>query len=317
MGKRIILDCDTGTDDALAILYALSRPDLELVGVTTVFGNTDIVQTTRNTQQILELAGRDDVPVARGAEHPLVGQFQGGNPAVHGRNGLGDVELPLPRLRPVDASAVEFLLAQLGAAPGEITLIPTGRLTNIANLVRHAPESARLVAGCVFMGGAVTVPGNVTPVAEANIHGDPEAASIVFESGMPLTMVGLDVTMRAMLTPQQLERISESGGRVLRVAGEIARFRLRSYQQRNPLAGGCAIHDVLAVEVAVDPSIVQTTRWPVEIETRGTFTRGMTVADRRPSITARPNVDVCVEVDAPRFLQRFEEGLRAYRGAAP
>ncbi|HLJ61925.1 MAG TPA: nucleoside hydrolase [bacterium] len=314
MTTRIIIDCDTGTDDALAILYALSRPDLDVLGITTVFGNTDIAQTTRNTLQVLELVGRAGVPVARGAEHPLVGRFTQGAAWIHGRNGLADIELPIPVRRPEEASAPEFLRRQLRGAPGEITLVATGRLTNIATLLRQDPECARLVRRCVLMGGAVTAPGNVTPVAEANICGDPEAAAIVFGSGMPMTMVGLDVTMRALLSQSQIDRLARAGGRVLDVASEIAAFRLRSYRRRDPRIGGCAIHDVLAVDVVADPTVVRTQRWPVEIETKGDVTRGMTVADRRPHTTAPPNADVCVEVEADRFLERFEERMGTYRG---
>jgi len=313
MTTRILMDCDTGTDDALAIFYALSRPDLEVVGVTTVFGNTDVAQTTRNTLQILDLAGRADVPVARGAEHPLVGQFTQGAAWIHGRNGLAEVTLPAPARRPVDAPAHEFLLEQLRAAPGEITLVPTGRLTNIATLLRKAPECARLVRRCVLMGGAVAVPGNVTSVAEANIYGDPEAAAVVFDSGMPITMVGLDVTMRAILTEAQIDRLARAGGRALEVVGTVAAFRVQSYKRRDPRIGGCVIHDVLAVDVAADPTIVRTQRWRVDVETNGAHTRGMTVADRRPHTTAQPNADVGVEVDAGRFLERFEERIMTYR----
>ena len=313
MTTQILMDCDTGTDDALAILYALRHPDLDVVGVTTVFGNTDITQTTRNTLQILELAGRTDIPVASGAEHPLVGQFTQGAAWIHGRNGLGEVDLPPPSSRAVGASASEFLLRQLRAAPGEITLVPTGRLTNIAVLLRQAPECVQLIRRCVLMGGAAVAPGNVAPVAEANIYGDPEAAAVVFGSGMPITMVGLDVTMRAILTEPQIARFAQAGGRVLEVAGKIARFRAQSYMRRDPRIRGCAIHDVLAVEVAADPTIVRTQRWPVNVETRGEHTRGMTVADRRAHTTAQPSADVCVEVDAGRFLERFEERMLMHR----
>lgn len=309
---RIILDCDTGTDDAIAILYALRRPGVRLEGVTTVFGNAGVEDTTRNTLQVLELAGRPDVPVARGAAHPLTGTFVPSPHPIHGRNGLGDVELPPPRTRPVGPDAASFLIDLVRRNPGEITLVPTGRMTNIALALEQAPEIARLVRQCVLMGGAARVPGNVTAVAEANIHGDPEAARILFRSGMNITMVGLDVTMQAIFTPEHLEAMTGRGGPVLEAVRQIIAFRLQAYMRREPHLGGCAIHDPLAVEVAVDPTIVRRELLPVDVECQGELTRGMTVADRRPFTRATPNVHVCLDVDAPRFLGRLVEHIAAH-----
>jgi inosine-uridine nucleoside N-ribohydrolase len=209
----ILIDCDPGHDDAIALLLALASPEVELLGVTTVHGNQTLAKTTANALRVLELAGRSDVPVAAGAERPLVRE-----PAVaadvHGESGLDGPELPEPTTAAVDAHAVDFLAERLIAAPEPVTLIPTGPLTNVALLLARHPLAAENIERIVLMGGAIAE-GNVTPAAEFNIWVDPEAAARVFASGLDVTMIGLDVTHRALLTPAHAEQ--------LRAAGRIAR----------------------------------------------------------------------------------------------
>ncbi len=300
----VVLDVDTGIDDALAILYALYSPRLEVLGITTCFGNGDIQTTTRNTLAIVELSGIT-VPVYQGAADPLVGAWSPQAEAFHGRNGLGEALVPEPCLRPQAEGASEYLIDVINARPGEVTLVTVARLTNLAIALKSDPHLASKIRQVVVMGGAAFVGGNVTPVSEANIWGDPDAAWVVFHSGVPLTMVGLDVTMQANIYDQQVRGLDASRpySTVVQTALE---FYLRAYNPEAPFGQRRApLHDPLAVAVAEDATLCTTEMWPVDIEREGTITRGMTVVDRRGWITASPNAAVCRTVDAPRFLSEF------------
>ena len=211
MPKRVIFDTDPGVDDAIALLFLLRSPELQLEAVTTVFGNVDVEQTTRNALIILDVAGRPDVPVARGADRPLLRERGLRGATVHGDNGLGGIELPSPSTAPIARRAAELIVEHIMAAPGEISLVAVGTLTNVALAVRLEPLIAENVRELIIMGGATTVDGNATRVAEANIAHDPEAAWIVFHAGFPVTMVGLDVTQQVLVTPEYLEELKRSG----------------------------------------------------------------------------------------------------------
>ena len=315
MAERIpiILDVDTGIDDALAILYALRSPEAELLACGTVRGNVDAVTAAENTLRVLEVAGAQ-VPVAVGCDQPLV-EPKADARWVHGDDGLGNTNLPPPRGRPTGEHAVDQLLRLTRERPGEIVLVAVGPLTNLALAVAMDPQLPERVRQVVIMGGVAQPPGNIGPVTEANIAHDPEAARAVFAAGWPLTMVGLDVTMKTLLSHEDAERLGRSDDPVARFAYRISQYYLDRYTyflgRRH-----CALHDPLAVAVALDPSLVRTVDAYVEVETEGRYTRGMTVADLRvrwnPEFTvAPPNCRVCLEVDAGRFLERFLQRLGA------
>ncbi len=301
----VILDVDTGIDDAMAIWYALASPRLDVRGITTCFGNGGIEITTRNTLLAVELSGRS-VPVYRGAAHPL---DSGGGETVeacHGANALGDADLPAVHSHAAAEPAAEYLASAL--AEGGITLVATARLTNLALALALYPELARRIPRVVVMGGAAFCPGNVTPVAEANIWGDPEAADLVFQSGIPVTMVGLDVTHQACLTDRHLRPGASDPERAYAsLLATATEFYMQAYNPGAPAGDrSCPLHDPLAVAAAEDPTIVATKPYSVRVALQDPLTRGMTVVDARGRAPAPTHpVDVAVGVDAPRFLHEF------------
>lgn len=310
----ILLDCDPGIDDALAILYAVRSPECELLGIGTVRGNVDAETGALNALRVLEVAGAGHVPVAVGCDAWLV-EPKADARFVHGEDGLGNTFLPPPRGRPSGEHAVEMILRVTRERPGQVVLVAVGPLTNLAVALAEDPGLPRRVRQVVVMGGAARMPGNITPVAEANVAHDPEAARAVFAAGWPLTMVGLDVTMQALLHEEDAERLRASGDPVGAFAHRIVQFYMDFYRT---ILGrrACALHDPLAVAVALDPTLVRTVHTRVEVETAGRLTRGMTVVDLRGGRdrlpgAAEPNCAVCLEVDAGRFLQTFLARLGA------
>jgi purine nucleosidase len=308
---RMILDVDTGIDDAMAILYALRRPGIRLEALTTTFGNTDVDTATKNTLRILELAGRDDIPVARGPGRSLLKPFVKGADHVHGANGLGDVALPEPRGCVVAESAVDLIIRMARENPGEITLCPVGPVTNVALALAVAPEIASLLKRIVVMGSTIFHPGIQgipSPMADANFWNDPEAAQIVLRSGAEITLVGMDVTMKVLLTAAMRAEIAARGGVGAKMM-EIAQFYVDAYARMYPGIDGCGLHDPLAVAIAEDPGLAVVERMCVDVELAGALTRGQTVADRRRTAEPRRNADVCMEVDGAEFGRRFVVAL--------
>jgi inosine-uridine nucleoside N-ribohydrolase len=307
MGTPIVIDCDPGHDDAMALLLALASPEVELVAVTTTHGNQTVDKTTANALRILELAGRGDVPVARGADRPLIRDLTVAA-SVHGESGLDGPDLPPPSGAPVADHAVEFLARTLADAPEPITLVPTGPLTNIALLLAQHPEAAAKIERIVLMGGAIAE-GNVTPAAEFNIWADPEAAARVFASGIEVTMVGLDVTHRALMTPEHAETLRASG-RIGTVVAELwafyHRFHTRVYE-----FPGTPVHDALALAHVVRGDLLQTQHRHVAIETGSDLCRGRTLVDLWRVTGNAPNAHVAVEVEGDAFLDMLVERIRS------
>lgn len=302
--KKIIIDVDTGIDDAMAISYAVHSPALSVCGVTTTFGNISVEEATRNTLQVLELIGASDIPVYRGASKPLVRDLTAKARLFHGENGLGNVILPPPVAEEESLSAVQFLISTIKENPHEITLVTVGSMTNLALAIMAAPEIASLVERVVVMGGAVTVPGNRTPVAEANICADPEAAAYVFQSGIPLTLVGLDVTMQTLLTREHLQQWRARDTKVSHFFADMCEVYMDAYATVGNVRG-CGLHDPLAVGVVIDPTFVRTVPMHVEVDTSGGASDARTIGDRRAYPAKAPNVDVCLEVDHERFVSHF------------
>jgi pyrimidine-specific ribonucleoside hydrolase len=296
VSTKIVIDCDPGHDDAMAILLALASPEVELVGVTTVAGNQTLDKVTTNALKVLELAGRPDVPVAAGSAGPLERALRTAA-HVHGESGLDGPDLPEPTTRPVDIGAWQLLDELI--EPG-VVLVPTGPLTNVALLLMNRPDVRDRLERIVWMGGAIAE-GNVTPAAEFNAFVDPEAAAIVFGSGIPVTMIGLDVTHEALFGPAHAERL-RGAGRCGKAVAELADFFLEFHRQRYRF-DGAPIHDAMAVAHVIDPTLVETLNCNVEIETHSEHCDGRTVVDRWLTCDAPRNAHVGVGVDAERFLE--------------
>src|SRR5437588_2065624 len=298
-----ILDVDTGEDDALAIALAVRHPGVELDAVLTVAGNVGLDLTTRNTLRVLDWLGASSVPVYAGADKPLSGVMR---EAIHwhGPDGLGGAQLP-ETSRAANTAAVPYLVQRLMAEPGQLTLVCTGPLTNLALAVQAEPRIVGSVREVVLMGGVARPPGNVTPVAEFNIYADPEAAAIVFDQSWPLAMVGLDVTNRVILSRARRDALSGNSSDTAVLVREVTRhlFDIRGLSSM-------ALHDPLAVAVAIEPDLVTTINRDVRVETDGKHTLGQTVVDLRanaqpPTLQTR----VCMDVDVERFQTMFFETL--------
>jgi inosine-uridine nucleoside N-ribohydrolase len=303
----ILLDCDPGHDDAIALLLALASPELELLGVTTVAGNQTLEKTTANALRVLEFVGRPDVPVAAGADRPLARELFIAA-YVHGESGLDGPTLPPPRGAPVAQHAVDFLAERILGSPRPVTLVPVGPLTNVALLLSRYPEAAENVERIVLMGGAVAE-GNVTPAAEFNIYVDPEAAWRVFHSRVPVTMVGLDVTHQALMTDAHAERLRAAGD-AGRMVAELYDFFIE-YHRRTYGHEGAPIHDAVAVAQVLRPGIVETLHRHVDVDCESQLCRGRTVVDLWHRTGNEPNADVGVGIDADGFLELLCERLSA------
>jgi purine nucleosidase len=310
----VLLDCDPGIDDALAIVFGCGHPSLDLTGVTTVSGNVNLDTVTANALSVLELAGRPDVPVVPGCARPLLRATLDAR-EVHGEGGLGAARLPVAQAAPTAGHAVDYLIETIGAAPGEITLIATGPLTNIALAVRREPRLVGWVRDFVIMGGSAAR-GNVTPAAEFNIAADPEAAAIVFEAGWQVTMVGLDVTLQARATPDVQDRMRGLG----RLGADLLLPGLLGYRgelaQGDAAGGGAPVHDVCALALVAEPGLFGCDPARVDVETAGRWTTGMTVTDFSGPAEAR-NALVAMRVDGPAFWDLVLSAYAKIPAASP
>jgi inosine-uridine nucleoside N-ribohydrolase len=315
--QRIIIDTDPGVDDAIAILLALRSPELKVEAITPVSGNVPLELTLPNALRLVEIAGRTDIPVAPGASHPLTRRLVTAKYA-HGNNGMGGVEFPMPTTKPSRESANEIISRIVRESPGEITIVAVGPLTNIAMVLRSDPEIAGMIRGIAIMGGSLSG-GNVTPSAEFNLYVDPEAARIVFDSHIPLTMVGLDVTRKVLLREDHVQLLEAAKNPVSQAAGRVMRATIERMRDSHN-APAVAMHDPLTVASLIDPAILTLRDYYVEIETSGELTAGESVgyqhAPMRKSApletgepespesaqTFTPNAKVAMEVDSERFF---------------
>jgi len=305
--KRILIDCDPGHDDMMAIMLACASSELELAGVTTVAGNQTGEKTYRNALRTLTLIGRTDIPVARGADKPLLRALTVA-PEIHGVSGLDGADLPEARFQGIAESAAGFLVRTIMASREPPTLVPTGPLTNVALALLEEPRLAGKLERIVLMGGAVA-DSNISPAAEFNIYVDPEAAKIVFGSGIPIVMVGLDVTNKALLSFADIDEMASWKGRVSRVVAPLLRFFAQANRDIFGFAGA-PLHDALAVAHLLRPEVIRTRRMNVEIETTGEFTRGRTVADMYGISGRAPNAEVALEVNLPLFREMLFAAIR-------
>ncbi len=303
MSTKILLDCDPGHDDAIALMLALASPELELLGVTTVAGNQTLDKTTANAIRVLEFVGRGDAPVAAGADRPLV-RPQYVASYVHGETGLDGPDLPAAQAEPLDRHAVDFLADKIREHDGGVTLVPTGPLTNVALLLALHPDARP--ERIVLMGGAIAE-GNVTPAAEFNIWADPEAAARVFAGGLDVTMVGLDVTHKALFTSAHVGRLA---GRVGRMVAELLEFYGHFHKEVYGFDGS-PIHDAVAVAHVIRDDLVKTEHLNTEIDVESELCRGRTVVDVWRRSGREPNSHVAVDIDADGFLDLLIERLNS------
>jgi len=319
--RPVLIDTDPGTDDAMAILLALTSPEVDVRAFTVVGGNVPEAQGLDNALRLVSLAGRCDIPIAGGAPRPLAQRLITAE-FVHGKNGMGDLELPASRCTADKRFGPDLIIEMVRAMPGQLTLVPVGPLTNIALAVLKDPGIVPLVKEVVIMGGSITE-GNVTAAAEANVYNDPEAAQVVFDAGWKVTMVGLDVTHKTSFRRAHLERLARTHGTLNDFATRVMTFLIELSAKFGE--DGTPMHDPLAMGVAIDPSFVKTKNMRIDVETRGQFTRGATVGNRHNAVEhnelqgdryvmtgidrVQPNAWVAVEVEAERFMSFFIERL--------
>lgn len=313
--KRILIDTDPGVDDALAILLALSSPELRLEALTITQGNVTVEKGTRNALAVLELAGAEHIPVAKGASLPLVGPLLASDVA-HGASGLGQAVLPEPGAKPVHQHAVDFLIERFLAEPGEISLFAVGPLTNIALAIRKQPRFVSAVRELVIMGGAIREGGNVTPLAEFNIYADPHAAHIVFHSGIPIKLIPLDVTHQCILYRTQIEGFQQKNSGVSRFLVDSTSVYMDFTLDKTGI-NGCALHDPLTLATALASELLTLEEHYVDVDISGGVSTGKTFADFFHATGKPANMEVALSVRGEEFILFFLQRIKALAGIAP
>lgn len=306
--QRIILDTDPGIDDALAILLLAASPEISLEAITVTHGNTNVDKCTENALRLVELAGITHVPVARGADQPLVKALSVAE-ETHGDGGLGYAILPQSALQIVEMKAVDLIIELVRKYPREITLLCIGPMTNIALAVLKDPSIVSLVKNVVSMGGAFHFPGNSTPDSEYNVFCDPEAYDIVLRAGFDLTIVPLDVTYQCIFTKEHIVRLKDTKPSIREFIEDSTRFYMEFHNEYQAIEG-CAINDPLAAAILVRPDLVSLRDYYVTIELKGEHTRAKTSADHFKTLNQRVNAKVAMEVDVPAFMDFFIERMK-------
>lgn len=308
--KRIILDCDPGHDDAIAILFAGSKiSNIKIEAITTVAGNIDVDKCTLNALRVCDIARLDDIPVAKGTNQPLFKKMELAK-EIHGESGMDGPQLPeTPSRKPINEHAVDVIITTLMNSDGDITIVPTGPLTNIAMAMRKEPRIISKIKEIVLMGGGTF--GNWTPAAEFNIWVDAEAAKVVFESGVPITMFGLDVTHQALATEEITNSLAEIDNQVAEFVVDLLKFFAGTYKDVFGFHGA-PIHDACTIAYLINPSIFSLENVHVDIETKGEYTYGMTSIDRLGVTGKKPNVNFAHTLDQDGFWKLFREVLKSY-----
>lgn len=319
MPRKIIIDTDPGIDDSMAIFYALNSPEIELLGLTTIFGNASTEICTTNALRLLEIAGRSDIPVYRGAEKPISSELRGSPDFVHGPDGQGNSNLSPPKTSVQNETALEFLHKTIRDNPGEVTLVPIGPLTNIAELFIHDSSIDQDIKEIILMGGNAISEGNATPTAEANIINDPEAADIVFSANCEISMVGLDVTNKVFMSKEEINILCQFDDPRSEHLKKIIPFY---YDFLSSFFGleGMPTHDSSAITYLLDRSLFSTLNYPIKVETEG-ISRGKTwmgmgisrneggLSERLKPWEGRENINICVDVDAEKVISLILERL--------
>lgn len=306
---RIILDTDPGADDALAILLMLASPEIQIEAITTVHGNVTIDKTTRNTLALLEFLNARNIPVAKGCSLPLVKpphQKQG--ESVHGSSGMGRTNLPEPTIKPIETHAVDYLIERFLAEPNDLSLFAIGPLTNVALAIRKEPKFAQAVKELVIMGGAIRSGGNMTPLAEFNISEDPHAAHVVFNSGIPITLIPLDVTYKCLLTSADLERLNTINLPISKFVNDVTADYMAFYLKYEGFSG-CALHDPLTVAAIIAPELLHLEEHYVNVDISGGVSTGKTYADFMKVAKKPANMNVALDVKGREFVELFIERM--------
>jgi purine nucleosidase len=312
--KRIIIDTDPGVDDALAFLLALASPEIQLEALTTTQGNVTLEKATRNGLSVLELAHASHIPVASGSVVPLVQPLRA-SAHVHGESGLGNSQLPEPQTRPVPQHVVDYLIGRVLAEPGEISIFPIGPLTNIAMAIRKEPRFAGAVKELVIMGGAILEHGNITPQAEFNIFVDPHAAHIVFHSGIPITLIPLDVTHKCMLLQEHVDRLMQIPSPISRFIRDVIEVYLK--YSADVGHAGCVLHDPLTLATIIAPELLTLREYFVDVDISGGVSMGKTFADIL-NVNKRPaNMKVAMSVRGKDFIELFVQRMESLSRALP
>jgi purine nucleosidase len=307
--KRLIIDTDPGIDDALAILLALASPEVQLEGLTVVSGNTTAAQGVLNALGVLELAGALSIPVYQGVPIPLIQPLVVAT-ETHGEIGIGYARLPMPKLKLSQQHGVDWIIETILSNPGEISLVAIGPLTNIAMAIRREPRLVGAVQEVIIMGGAIRAGGNTTPLAEYNIYCDPHAAHIVFHSGLPITLVPLDVTYRVILTNQDVQQLLETPSPITRFIADATRFYMEFHDEYQKI-DGCVINDPLALALTFAPQLVNTEQLYVDVDISGGVSMGKTFADFYCMDKKKPNMKVALGVRSKEFIGLFLERIQA------
>lgn len=303
----MILDLDTGIDDALAIAYALADQDCDLIGIIGSYGNVLVEQGVRNSLDLLYLLGAENVPVYQGSACASTKNRFAVEPVsatIHGKNGVANLSLKHSPQKPAVENGVDFLITAIHKYQKELIFVPTGPLTNLAAAIKKDPAIVNLIGNVTFMGGALSVPGNVTPAAEANIHQDPVAANEVLRSSLPLTMVGLDVTTRTLLTKKETKKWRSLGTSAGEIYADLVDYYIEAYQVTNAHLAGCALHDPLAVAAALEPSLLDTVFLNMKVDTDLPF-EGRTIGDETRINKPAETTQVALDVNKKRFLNKF------------
>lgn len=311
---RIIIDTDPGIDDALTFLFALASPEIKLEALTTTQGNVTLEKATRNALSVLELARASEIPVVAGSMFPLVQPLRA-SADVHGESGLGNSNLPKPHTKPIQGHAVDFLIERVLAEPDEISIFPIGPLTNIAMAIRKQPKFAKAVKELVIMGGAIQDGGNMTPLAEFNIYVDPHAAHIVFHSGIPITLIPLDVTHKCLLKREHIERLLKIDSPISRFISDAVSIYLKASYERG--FEGSAMHDPLTLATILAPELLTLKEYYVDVDISGGVSIGKTFADIY-NVTKKPvDMKVAMNVRNDEFIELFIQHMEGLSRSIP
>jgi len=295
-------------DDVLTFLLVLVSPEIKLEALTTVHGNTNIENTTRNALAVLELANASHIPVAKGTALPLLVPLHESGDAVHGQGGIGNSALPEPKSKPVDLHAIDYLIDRILADPGQITLFLIGPMTNLALAIRKEPRILKALKQLVIMGGSIKAGGNITPAAEFNIHADPHAAHMVFHSGIPITLIPLDATYKCLLTSEDIERLNQIQSPIARFVRDATAVYMEFYKKYEGF-NGCALHDPLTLAVILAPELFTFEDHYVDVDISGGISMGNTLADLMKVSKKAPNVKVAMDVRGRDFVELFLERM--------